>query len=192
MEITHARAKELFHQAQRAKAHIAKVKEKAEQSIGHAKLAVEVWAAAGLMGYLNVKNSPGAGAPWQLFGFDADMALGLAGAGLAMAGIAGKYDEDLLGVALGAGASWANREGAIMAATAPTTTTTPAATTAATQAAGAVSAGQYAGALPAMQYVGAINAAGHWVTAHQQTGALPAGQYVHGITKAGQLVYPMK
>jgi hypothetical protein len=85
-----------------------------------------------------------------------------------MVGVAGKYDEDILGIGLGFGASWAVREGQALAAAAPATTT---------QAAGAVPAGQFVGALPAGQFTGAINAAGHWHPANQNTGAIPAGQY---------------
>ena len=158
MELSHSRARHVFEQLQRAKAHIKSVREKAEATMGHAKTLVEVGGGSALAGYLNVRQGL-SGQPWQLFGHDADMVIGFIGGGAAIAGVAGKYDEDVLAVSAGFLASWANRQGAAAATKAM-----------ATQASGFIAASQMAGAIPAGQYAGAVPAG-------QYAGAVPAGAY---------------
>jgi hypothetical protein len=163
MEITHSNARKVVHQLHNLKARLDRVKEASQDAVGRAKMTVEVLGGAGIAGYLNGKLGTATVPTYQLFGFDADMAIGLAGTALAMAGMGGKYDEDLLGLSLGFAASWAAREGQTMgkASLTPATTTTTA---------GAIPAGQYGGAIPAGQYGGAIPAG-------QYGGAVPAGAY---------------
>lgn len=175
MEISQARAREAYEKFQSMKTRMRSLREANEKVIGETLMAVEVLGGCAAAGYLNAKQGSG-GKPWQLFGFDADMVIGLACTGAALMGLGGKYDEHLLGVGLGFGSSWSNREGAAMAAASTTTTTT-------TQTAGALPASQFVGALPASQFVGALDAAGNWHT--QNAGAIPAGQYAGAKTHDG-------
>jgi hypothetical protein len=164
MEISHSKAREVWGQLQSAKARLKNMRQAGEESVGRTKQLAEGVGAAFVSGYLAGKNN---GVMPLVFGYPLDMVAGLGGGVLAIMGVAGKYDEDLLNVAIGFGGTYAYREGLTVGAAAAkkATTTTTTSTT------GAIPAGMYAGAVPAQQYAGAV-------PAQQYAGfAQPAGNY---------------
>lgn len=164
MEISHAKAKELWGQLQRIRDGAKRNRENTEKKIGEVKCAVEAVAGSALAGFANGylgKN----GMPVQIFGLDADMVAGLGLALVGISGVAGKYSEDstALGAGLFGGFAYRSADflGAKMASNGQITTQAQVHAVKAQAAGYMVSAGQYTGARPAGQY----------------TGAIPAGQY---------------
>jgi hypothetical protein len=161
MEISHTKAREVWGQLQSAKARLRNLRSSAEESIGRTKQLAEGLGASFVSGYLAGKNN---GVTPMVFGFPLDLVVGLGGGALAIMGVAGKYDEDVLNLAIGFGATYAYREGLVVGGKAATAAVHAAA------AAGAIPAHMYAGAVPAGQYAGAVPAG-------QYAGAVPAGHY---------------
>ena len=121
-EMSMSKAREVWGQLQNAKKRLSRVREESEGVVHRAKILGLGVGGTLAAGYLNAKKGVG-GQPYQLFGFDADMALGFALAAAGLAGLGGKHADDLVILGSGVAGGWAYREGLKLGGPATTATT---------------------------------------------------------------------